>query len=313
MTSSAIYHLIHSLYQTNKKFPSIDELHKCTNCNKKDIQNVLNYFVENGRLLYVNNQYLFPNETKKKRVMFNLCRIIMAVVAVSCILCSIRFTYSFNKLTMPKTWGFILSSSMIIFTSFCFTVREYLLQQNKKKQATLFIALYVMGITYSIFTAVAGQYNDYLIQNKTTVEAKLNNAINENKLQLLQQQKTSYENQIKNYEKQITAQQNIIDNLSQSPEKKWEYNNTWKQAVALVNNCNIKIEQLQNKVAVIDEQIINSITIETNESKNIYDWIADLFHISSSLIQFIISLFPALFIDIVTPFAISFAFIDKNK
>ena len=57
----------------------------------------------------------------------------------------------------------------------------------------------------------------------------------------MQQQKTSYENQIKNYEKQITAQQNIIDDLSQSPEKKWEYNKTWKNAVALVNDCNSKI------------------------------------------------------------------------
>lgn len=142
MTSSAIYHLIHSLYQTNKKFPSVDELHKCTNCNKKDIQNVLNYFVENGKLLYVNGQYLFPNETKKKRVMFTMCRIIMAVVAISCISCSIRFTYSFNKLTMPKTWGFILSSSMIIFTSFCFTVREYLKQQGKNK--LLYLSLFML-------------------------------------------------------------------------------------------------------------------------------------------------------------------------
>lgn len=313
MTSSAMYHLIHSLYQTNKKFPSIDELHRCTNCNKKDIQNVLNYFVENGRLLHVNGQYLFPNETKKKRVMFNLCRIIMAVVAVSCILCSIRFTYSFNKLTMPKTWGFILSSSMIIFTSFCFTVREYLLQQNKKKQATLFIALYVMGVTYSIFTAVAGQYNDYLIQNKTTVQAQLDNAVNEKKMQVLQEQKNNCVAQLNSYKEQIKAQQKIIDNLSESPERKWEYNNTWKQAVASVNSYNERIEILQNKINEVDLQIVENVTVENNSDENIYDWLGKLFNISSSLIQFLISLFPAIFIDLVSPFAISFAFIDKNK
>lgn len=313
MTSSAIYMLIHSMYELNGVFPSVDEICKKTNCAKDAVESVLDYFVKTNKLNYSNGVYSFPNKDKQKKVMFTICRVIMGIVGICCILCSIRFTYSFNKLTMPKLWGFILSASLIIFTSFCFTIREYLLQQGKNKQATLFILLYVMGIFYSIFTAVAGQYNDYLIQNKTTVEAKLNNAINENKLQLLQQQKTSYENQIKNYEKQITAQQNIIDNLSQSPEKKWEYNNTWKNAVALVNDCNSKIEQLQNKVAVIDEQIINSITIETNESKNIYDWIAELFHIPASLIQFLISLFPAIFIDLVSPFAISFAFLEKIK
>lgn len=170
-----------------------------------------------------------------------------------------------------------------------------------------------MGITYSIFTAVAGQYNNYLIQNKTTVQTQLNNAVNEKKMQVLQEQKNNCVAQLNSYKEQMKAQQKIIDNLSESPERKWEYNNTWKQSVASVNSYNSKIEELNEKIIDVDTQILNSVTIQTNEDKNIYDWISELFHIPASLIQFLISLFPAIFIDLVSPFAISFAFLEKIK
>ena len=313
MTSSAIYMLIHSMYELSGKFPSVEDICRKTGCNKNDIQNVLNHFVKINRLRFENGEYSFINERKKSRLMFNICRAIMAIVAISCILCSIRFTYTFNKLTMPKVWGFILSASMIVFTSFCFTVREYLLNQNKIKQAKLFVGLYIMGVTYSIFTAVAGQYNDYLIQNKNTVQIRLNNAVNDRTIELLEEQKKSYFEQIENYELQIKSQQKIIDNLSESPERKYEYNNTWTNSIELINGYNTKIQELQNEIKIIDSKLIESVNIENDEDKNIYDWLAKLFHINAGMIQFLISLFPAIFIDLITPFAINFAFIDKSK
>ena len=310
MTSSAFYMLIQSMNQSSGKFPTVDEISKKTGYNQKQIETLLDSFVKNNRLNYKDGKYSFINNNKN--ITFNLCRVIMGIVAIACILCSVRFTYTFNKLTMPKVWGFILSSSMIVFTSFCFTVREFLLKQNKLRQAKLFVALYIMGVTYSIFTAVAGQYNDYLIQNKSTVQIQLNNAISDKKIQLLNQEKQNYNKQILNYENQIKAQQKIIDNLSESPEKKFEYNNTWKNSIDLINSYNEKINQLTKQISDIDLQLIENTTVENDQDKNIYDWLGKLFHISSGMIQFLISLFPAIFIDLVTPFAIHFTFVDDK-
>lgn len=319
MKSSEFYNSIYNLYKKHGGFPPVWLISKESGLPQETVEKYLSYFCSIKKIIRKNNLYWFPEQLENKNNLerksnfsvSNVCRIIMGIVGVSCIVCSIRFTYSFNKLNMPEFWGFILSSAIAIFTSFCFTVRDFLKKSNKKFQANIFIILYFMGVSYSIFTAIAGQYNDYIISNQTIFENSFNDEINNRKYELLKEQKDRYINQINSYNTQLEAQQKIILDLSSSPERKFEYNNTWKQANALSQKLQEDIQILEDKISEIDSQLINSISVDSNKNKNIFDWIADLFHISSDIIQFIISLFPAIFIDLVSPFAISFAF-NKN-
>lgn len=319
MTSSQLFSIIKNLKEKNKQFPDVELISKESNCTVSAVKKVLEYYVENGKLIKEGELYDFPKvkeEVEIKQavsIMYYICRIIMGIVGISCILCSVRFTYNFNKLTMPSFWGFILSVSLIIFTSFCFTVRSFLREQGKITQGRLFILLYAMGIIYSIFTAVAGQYNDYLVNNEKTIQAQVNEKVSDEKISLLKSEKERLLLQIENCQKQVEAQQKIIDDLSTSPERKFEYNNTWKQTNSIMIEYMNRAENYQNRINEIDEQLIESSNTVQNKERNIYDWISELFHISGNLLQFIISLFPAVFIDLIAPFALQFAFISKNN
>lgn len=324
MKTSELYKLILDLYHKHGGFPPIWLIVKESQCNEEFIKKSLDYLVSRNKLIFKNDMYWFPEQISSKNKikttynknrfsMILICRIIMGIVGISCIACSIKFTYSFNKLNMPVFWGFVLSASIAIFTSFCFTIREYLKQYKRRFQANIFIILYLMGVSYSIFTAVAGQYNDYLINNQKTIENKMIKQTNGRRFELLSEQKNRLVNQIESYRSQLISQQKIIDNLSESPERKFEYNNTWKQANNLISELQDKILELENKISEIDSQLISSVNVESNSDKNIFDWISDLLKISSGLLQFFISLFPAIFIDLVSPFAIMFAFYKDIK
>lgn len=311
MTSSQLYISIHSIYLRDNEFPSLEKISKETGVKISVIKEALNYYLIKGKLNIKNGIYTFPLTEKRQNIMNLILRIIMGIVGLGCLITSIKFTYSFNKLTMPKFWAFVLSASLMIFTSFCFTVRESLKKTNRK-QSRLYVVFYFIGIFYSVFTAVAGQYNDYLLNNKITAENKVEESAQLKRFELLSEQKERYLIQIEDYKLQLSAQQKIINNLSESPERKFEYNNTWKQTIASAEEYNSKISDLQNKISEIDEKLISSIEISEKKTKNIFDWISDLLHINSSMLQFLISLFPAIFIDLVSPFAISFAF-NKNN
>lgn len=311
MTSSQLYISIHSIYVRDNEFPSLEKISKETGVKISVIKEALNYYLIKGKLNIKNGVYTFPVTEKRQNLLSLILRIIMGIVGIGCVITSIKFTYSFNKLTMPKFWAFVLSASLMIFTSFCFTVRESLKKTNKH-QANIYILFYFIGIIYSIFTAVSGQYNDYLMNNKLTAENKVAESVAEKRFELLSEQKERYLIQIDEYKIQLLAQQKIIDNLSESPERKFEYNNTWKQTNNSVEELNEKITAVQNKISEIDEELINAVGYSENKTKNIFDWISDLLHINGSMLQFLISLFPAVFIDLVSPFAIAFAF-NKNN
>lgn len=311
MTTSQLYFSIHSLYERDNEFPSIEKINKETGVKTEVIKTALQFYLNKGKLNQVNGIYKFPGHSKKQNIMNMILRIIMGIVGFGCVMTSIKFTYSFNKLTMPKFWAFVLSSSLIIFTSFCFTVREVLKKTNKR-QSNLFVVFYLIGILYSVFTAIAGQYNDYLINNQITVDNQIEEITNLKKYELLQERKQRLITQIESYKEQKTSQQKIIDDLSQSPEKKFEYRNTWNNSLKVISNCDDNINKLESQIIEIDEQLINSIKTSERKTETIFDWVSRMFNISGDLLQFLISLFPAIFIDLVSPFAISFAF-NKNN
>lgn len=311
MTTSQLYFSIHSIYERDNEFPSFEKISKETGVKIPVIREAIQYYLIKGKLNQVNGNYVFPKSSKKQNIMILILRIIMGLVGFGCVITSIKFTYSFNKLTMPKFWAFILSASLIIFTSFCFTIREVLKKTNKF-QSNLFVIFYFIGIFYSVFTAISGQYNDYLINNEITFSNKVEEITSFEKYDILQKRKERYLFQIDNYNKEKSSHQKIIDDLSQSPEKKFEYRNTWNNSLQAIENINENIKQLELQISEIDNELIKSIKNKETKTKNIFDWIADLFNISGDLLQFLISLFPAVFIDLVSPFAISFAF-NKNN
>ncbi len=325
MTSSQLFKLIKDEYNKTNKIPTIHELSNTTNCTEEAITRVLDYFVKEGRILEQDGIYSFPikiektetpiikekvvsRETKKKPdILYALCRIIMGIVGIGCIANSIRFTYAFNILVMPNFWAFLLSFSLIVFTSFVFTVRQYLKEQGKNHYAILFIILWVIGITYSIFTAVAGQYNDF-----TSVSTVASTEVLESKNELLKQQKEQLTSNLGMYESQLKQHQSIIDDLSQTPEKKVEYPQTWRESRNEIDRLTILIIDTQQQIADIDFELIET-SVESNDKQNVFDWLSPLLRIDSDSIQFIISLFPAVFIDLVSPFAIMFAFYRRKE
>lgn len=236
---------------------------------------------------------------KQRRKTFLFLSIFSVIVSALLILLSTHFTYDFQLLVMPRFWAFLLSFAIVLFTSFALTIASYTTGATHQ----LFRVLWVIGILYSIFTAFAGQYNSFRSYNATEV-------VNDTDLAL-----TALNNQLESLELQKqaaiegqTPYKKLIDELSESPEKKTEYPQTWKDANARFDSFQDKIDSLNEQILSVQNQITEaSISSSRVEHQTVYSWLAELLHLKAEFIEFIILMLPSIFIDLASSLLLKFA------
>lgn len=305
--------------ERNGKFPTIETFASYTKLSYETISKVYARWHQEGKLIRNGNYYDFPNNKKialqtvsRKSILDKVksngfdslnpkektsmiligVKALMAVVGFIMIGVSIHFTFNFNSLTMNKFWGFLLSVGIVIFTSFAFTVKSYM---SKKSTKIAIVILWTLGIIYSVFTAVASEYNNFRSYSASDTSSII---INQKDI-LTQQLETAQKKQEQLQHWRIEEAEYTADTLL-----KVKNPGTWKsikEGVLELSKVEIEIVEIQNK-------LMENISVNNVEHKTIYKWLSEFLHINADILQFIVVLFPALFIDLCSSICLAFAF-----
>ena len=320
MTAEDLFQMAKEYIKIHNKFPSISELASYSELPVDTITKVYKRWISQGRIVKKGNSYdlyredqnkLFvePKVTKpdntviekaeKEKVpkMKIFVKILSGFIGIILMLCSIHFTFEFNKFSMIIFWSFCLSFSIVSFMSIAFTLITY----NDRKSIKCFLFfLWIMGFIYSVFTAVSGQYNSfkkYLSNDKT--------AIVENKKEIIKEQIAV----LKEKREDLLHWRQQETEYSLNPDLKVENPGTWitiKDGIQKLQECELQIEEKQSKYLELSE-------IDVVENETVYSWLCQILHIESNKLHFLIILFPSIFIDLCSGLCLMFAFSPENR
>ena len=223
-------------------------------------------------------------------------RSIVGFIGVLLVLNSVHFTFEFNHLSMKLFWAFTLSVSIVTFMSIAFTLAHY---TSEKYLKAFILFLWLLGFTYSVFTAVSGQYNDFRKYLST------------DKSEVVDSQKTILNNQLNIYskkQKELLHWREQETEYSLNPDLKTENPGTWKK----IQDGIIKLEECENKIEELQDKIMNIVEVDVVSEETVYSWLCKILGISSNKLHFIVVLFPAIFIDLCSGVCLMFALKKKE-
>lgn len=324
MTRGELWDKLIEFSISNKSFPKADIFAAYSKIPEETIKKVYRMWIQEGKLERNGDTLCFTDKSIQSQLMedevkqlikpvmkpsvrkrmeqqnnliLKIIKIIAIIIGSVLTIVSIHFTFGFNKMGMAILWGFLLSASVVCFMSFAFTIRSYV---TKKMTRALIVMLWVLGISYSVFTAVSGQFNDF---RKYTASDSSVQIENKNKI---------YEKQLKALEKkqeELLHWRKKEEEYTLNPELKVENRNTWKDIQSGVE----ELKKVETDIMDIQDKLLNNINTEVVLEETVYNWLASFLGVSADIIQFIIILFPALFIDLCSTVCFTFALGKENN
>lgn len=324
MTADELFEILKEYNRIHKHFPTIQEFAIYAEYPVEIITKVYRRWMNQGKLIRKGNEYDFrkedthklfsdekkyepdnmiiPNpkkqaeEPEKKDYKSITIRCIVGFIGILLVLNSVHFTFEFNHLSMKLFWAFTLSVSIVTYMSIAFTLAHY---TSEKYLKAFILFLWLLGFTYSVFTAVSGQYNDfrkYLATDKSEV---------------IDSQKTILNNQLEIYvkkQKELLHWREQETEYSINPDLKTENPGTWKR----IQDGILKLEECEDKIEELQNQIMDIVEVDIVSEETVYSWLCKILGISSNRLHFIIVLFPAIFIDLCSGVCLMFALKRKE-
>ena len=318
MTADELFEVLKEYYKLRKHFPTVQEFAQYSEISADTISKVYKRWVIQGKIVKNGNSFDFykedpnklfaeerkqepdnmiiPNAKKREKEepvnkdYKNIAlRCVVGFIGVLLVFNSVHFTFEFNHLSMKLFWAFTLSVSIVTFMSIAFTLAHY---TNEKYMKVFILLLWLLGFSYSVFTAVSGQYND--------------------KSEVIDNQKTILNNQL---DIQIKKQKELVHwreqetEYNMNPDLKTENPGTWKK----IQEGLVKLEECENKIEELQNQIMNIVEVDIVSEETVYSWLCKILGISSNKLHFIIVLFPAIFIDLCSGVCLMFALKKKEN
>jgi len=143
------------------------------------------------------------------------------------------------------------------------------------------------------------------------------------KWDILQEKKAEIKRRLADYRQQMSVFTNIIGGMN-DVESRIKNNGIWYESQYKLKQVNKKIVELNKSMDVVrteEKEFLNQskktgllLGSESNKkTKNFYSWLAGVIGIASDKIQFGMSLFPAIFVDLISPVGIAMALFLRNK
>jgi hypothetical protein len=253
---------------------------------------------------------------------FTILRWVMLIIGIGSGIMSCYYTQIWQYETLNIFWSWFLSLIMIGFSSAAFLTLIGLLTKSIHSRfstwalSIVFFILWIICLIYSISVTVAGRFSQYqeivltnqVAENTHTVESiKTNNILESiNSLKLERD----------NNQKRLNTLFLQAEDIQKGYEIKGE---TWVTIQSRILNVQNLISELNMKIAnknIEYEKMLESpYIISKNESKfGFYDWMAKIYKTDKGNIEWIMILFPSLFLDIASPIALAvFMFLGRGK
>lgn len=254
-----------------------------------------------------------------------LIRVVMGAIGIGAAVISMYYTSRFTQELFPYAFlAYLLSGIMVGFNIMAF---ELILLFGNGQATThwfrwpaafAFFMLWIVVGGFSITATVAGQYNQRAKNTMTTAVASGNPQAVAAKWQNILARKFVYENQIKNSQEQNTTlnaklKEMAPDNLAYANTNWYITNNDVKIA-----DANIKLTEIRVEEAAMLKEHPEVLQLVQSESEgggvpDFYAFLARVFGATRDVVQFWVSLFPAVFVDVIAPIAAAAALFLRGK
>jgi hypothetical protein len=234
-------------------------------------------------------------------------KILLLIIGTGATYMSIYYSYKWLLDFLDPVRAFMLALIMVIFAVVSFELIILFRQRKQYLLVAVFSILWLIVTSFSMTSTIAGQYNSRIEKLNSRYEK-------ESELQISSRKNNEYEEQKKEYQdnlKMMKEDFNQVQILLSQYKTKEEiveggkiYNRLFWRSRKVKSDMNKVIKQLR-KLRLENKNTSNKL-IKKN-APDFYVWISMLFHYSPLLIQFWLSVFPALFIDIIAP--LSFAIV----
>jgi hypothetical protein len=350
-TNDRVKEVINQLIRELGRFPKIEEIAIILGTNKYQTQRLLKGLVREGFLVTAGNWYrvatkpsfhlvensnepTFPTskgpikEEEKEDLPIKVIRYSMGFVGIGAALLSLYFTFIWQSKLLPLPLAFLLSSIMVTFNVFAFEVIVLFISNIVTDKwwkwfvVVAFGVLWFMVAAFSISTTIARLYDENVAKLEDKSKKNINITAGSLKWNLIQEKKNSLNAQKKEKTDTVARYKALIptaEELKVNPKKKKDFDTySW-----LVNSLNREIAGLDNQLneqRVKEEELIASNPHATDADKvtgktpNFFVWLAKLLKIEPEKVQFMMTLFPALFVDLIAPAALAIAlFLRRRK
>lgn len=261
----------------------------------------------------------------KKDYILLILRGIMIFIGIGAIIISDYYTTIWLMEFLHISLAILLSTLMILFSVGVFEVILVLRENKQFVIISMCVFLWLVVVCFSMMSTVAGQYNKRIININQNIINNSATIIDKEGYDLLIKEEKEIEEKIrekKEEKKPFISLMSDYETIEDREKDKFLY---W-DAYEKIKQINIDIENLNNELKLKRKEIkdyyenkkqkgetIGATDKTQIQNKSFYEWIASIFKIDSQYIEFWLSIFPAIFVDIIAPFAIAIGMFLKRK
>jgi ABC-type multidrug transport system fused ATPase/permease subunit len=242
-------------------------------------------------------------EVKKEKKMIAVPRAIRVLIVALYIIgaltvtMSVMYTTKFLLPTNGLAAAIGLSFAMIVFSVVAFELVVIFWSKGTRWVSVIFSILWSVVVTFSMFSTMAVNYDEY---NKMAKITKVEySSTNSNRL-LLSSIKERKELKQKDIARKSAAYDDYI---------KGEKVADWRKAqlMTAITKAEAELVPIINEEEKIAKETPDAIISSETSEIGFYEQVERLFGVSAELIRFIVFMLPAIFIDIIAPFSIAVA------
>lgn len=241
--------------------------------------------------------------------------IIVALVVGLLIISVLTFILSvyFTSLWFQTMFSFFISGAISV------SMVSYMVLSP---QAALFVkgfvkaplwATFAIALVFSMGSTVAGQYNK--LTENVDVEVVNDRAY----LELLERQEHDLVSRIEEEVTQQRAYQDSVERLSATEESRIANSGYIRTERNMFNTLAASIngnrERLAEVRAKIEAELLSGTSATVEQRADFFSWMAGIFNVERSMMEFMIAAFPAVFIDIIAALSLNIAIslLQKRK
>jgi hypothetical protein len=241
----------------------------------------------------------------------NVLRIILIFIGTGAVYMSVFYSYRWLIDFLIPVRALLLSAILVCFAVAAFELIIFFKQQNKKILIGVFSFLWIIVTIFSMVSTVAGQYNARIEKMNTQYSQETDIENNNRNYQNYIEQKKDYQESLLMAQKEANQYQEML--LTYDTQEKIEENKKfyatlqWRYQKSLKEIRRLKwwLKRLRS------DKKFNKIK---KHAPDFYVWLSQIWNFRPEMIQFWMSMFPALFIDIIA--SLSFAvvmFVGRKK
>jgi len=266
-----------------------------------------------------------------------LIRFLMGFIGLGASVLSCYYTSVWLFEWLPTFLAIFLSFIMILFAVLAFQViiiiwqdkehpdphikwyRWILFETKQNFLAVVFAILWLIVTMFSMGSTVAGQYNQYAKDLRVKMEVRETKDVSADKMileNLQKQEKTLSEavDEKRRYREHIVSSLEQYTTIQAQTDNQKEYLSLRYRLTNADKELDVAMKQLADTRGEIQSTIKEVKAIgNVVEVKDFYEWLSGIFNVSKDLVQFLASIFPAIFIDVIAPTGVAIALFLKKR